>query len=347
MVAMMPLLDPAVLFFAVGLLAGVLRSDLEVPPPVARFLSLYLLMALGLKGGFALSAGGLPAEGLAAIGLALVMATGVPLAGWWLLRRVAAPADALAVAAAYGSVSAVTFVTAHQQLEQLGLPPGGHMTAAMVLMESPALLIALMLRSRLAAATAGTGAPVLAGASGGAATLGWGGTTGGGIGRLLQPLREACTHGTQLLLLGALAIGWISGEAGQKAMQPFTGDLFKGLLAFFLLDMGVQVARQLGAVRQASGWLLAYAVLGPLVHALVALLLAGWAGLATGDAAMLMVLAASASYIVVPAALRQAVPEANPALYLGLALGVTFPLNLLLGIPLYTALAQGWLGAGA
>ena len=343
---MMPLLDPAVLFFAVGLLAGVLRSDLEVPPQVARFLSLYLLMALGLKGGFALSAGGLPTDGLAAIGLALVMAAGVPLAGWWLLRRVAAPADALAVAAAYGSVSAVTFVTAHQQLEQLGLPPGGHMTAAMVLMESPALLIALMLRSRLAA-TAHAGSPVQVGPSGGAATLGWGGgggSTGGGWSRLMQPLREACTHGTQLLLLGALAIGWISGEAGQKVMQPFTGDLFKGLLAFFLLDMGVQVARQLGAVRQASGRLLAYAVLGPLMHALIALLLAALVGLSTGDAAMLMVLAASASYIVVPAALRQAVPEANPALYLGLALGVTFPLNLLLGIPLYTAMARGWLG---
>ena len=319
---MMPLLDPAVLFFAVGLLAGVLRSDLEVPPQVARFLSLYLLMALGLKGGFALSAGGLPADGLAAIGLALVMAALVPLAGWWLLRRVAAPADALAVAAAYGSVSAVTFVTAHQQLEQLGLPPGGHMTAAMVLMESPALLIALMLRSRLATTPAhGSG------------------------GSLLQPVREACTHGTQLLLLGALAIGWISGEHGQQTMKPFTGDLFKGLLAFFLLDMGVQVARQLGAVRQASGWLLAYAVLGPLTHALIALLLAGLVGLSTGDAAMLMVLAASASYIVVPAALRQAVPEANPALYLGLALGVTFPLNLLLGIPLYTAMARSWLGS--
>jgi hypothetical protein len=343
---MMPLLDPAVLFFAVGLLAGVLRSDLEVPPQVARFLSLYLLMALGLKGGFALSAGGLPADGLAAIGLALVMATGVPLAGWWLLRRVAAPADALAVAAAYGSVSAVTFVTAHQQLEQLGLPPGGHMTAAMVLMESPALLIALMLRSRLAA-TANAGSPVRVGTSGGAAALGWGGSGGpggaGGWSRLLQPLREACTHGTQLLL-GALAIGWISGEAGQKVMHPFTGDLFKGLLAFFLLDMGVQVARQLGAVRQASGWLLAYAVLGPLAHALIALLLAALVGLRPGDAAMLMVLAASASYIVVPAALRQAVPEANPALYLGLALGVTFPLNLLLGIPLYTAMARSWLG---
>ena len=319
---MMPLLDPAVLFFAVGLLAGVLRSDLEVPPQVARFLSLYLLMALGLKGGFALSAGGLPADGLAAIGLALVMATLVPLAGWWLLRRVTEPANALAVAAAYGSVSAVTFVTAHQQLEQLGLTPGGHMTAAMVLMESPALLIALMLRSRLATTPA----------------------HGSGGRSLLQPLREACTHGTQLLLLGALAIGWISGEHGQQTMKPFTGDLFKGLLAFFLLDMGVQVARQLGAVRQASGWLLAYAVLGPLAHALIALLLAALVGLSTGDAAMLMVLAASASYIVVPAALRQAVPEANPALYLGLALGVTFPLNLLLGIPLYTAMARSVLG---
>jgi hypothetical protein len=332
---MNPLLDPAVLFFAVGLLAGVLRSDLEVPPQVARFLSLYLLMALGLKGGFALSAGGLPAEGLAAIGLALVMAALVPLLGWWLLRRVTAPVDALAVAAAYGSVSAVTFVTAHQQLEQLGLPPGGYMTAAMVLMESPALLIALMLRSRLAAS---------GGHSSSAAPLA--GPTEGQISRLLKPIREACTHGSQLLLLGALAIGWLSGEHGQKTMQPFTGDLFKGLLAFFLLDMGVQVARQLGSVRQASRWLLAYAVLGPLVHALIALLLAGWVGLGTGDAAMLMVLAASASYIVVPAALRQAVPEANPAIYLGLALGVTFPLNLLLGIPLYTAVAQAWLGGG-
>lgn len=332
---MNPLLDPAVLFFAVGLLAGVLRSDLEVPPQVARFLSLYLLMALGLKGGFALSAGGLPAEGLAAIGLALVMAALVPLLGWWLLRRVTAPVDALAVAAAYGSVSAVTFVTAHQQLEQLGLTPGGYMTAAMVLMESPALLIALMLRSRLAAS---------GGQSSSAAPLA--GATEGQISRLLKPIREACTHGSQLLLLGALAIGWLSGEHGQKTMQPFTGDLFKGLLAFFLLDMGVQVARQLGAVRQASGWLLAYAVLGPLTHALIALLLAGWVGLDTGDAAMLMVLAASASYIVVPAALRQAVPEANPAIYLGLALGVTFPLNLLLGIPLYTAMARAWLGGG-
>lgn len=332
---MNPLLDPAVLFFAVGLLAGVLRSDLEVPQQVARFLSLYLLMALGLKGGFALSAGGLPAEGLAAIGLALVMAALVPLLGWWLLRRVTAPVDALAVAAAYGSVSAVTFVTAHQQLEQLGLPPGGYMTAAMVLMESPALLIALMLRSRLAAS---------GGHSSSAAPLA--SPTEGQISRLLKPIREACTHGSQLLLLGALAIGWLSGEHGQKTMQPFTGDLFKGLLAFFLLDMGVQVARQLGSVRQASRWLLAYAVLGPLVHALIALLLAGWVGLGTGNAAMLMVLAASASYIVVPAALRQAVPEANPAIYLGLALGVTFPLNLLLGIPLYTAVAQAWLGGG-
>jgi hypothetical protein len=292
---------------------------------------MYLLMALGLKGGFALAAGGLSAQGLTAIGLAMLLAALVPLLGWMLLRRVAAPVDALAVAAAYGSVSAVTFVTAYQQLEHAGLPPGAHMTAAMVLMESPALLIALALRSRLARATEAVG-PVAAGAGGGAWRRVW------------QPVREACTHGSQLLLLGALAIGWLCGEAGQKMMQPFTGDLFKGLLAFFLLDMGVQVARQLGAASRASAWMLAYAVLGPLLHAAVALLLAGWAGLSTGDAALLMVLAASASYIVVPAALRHAMPEANPALYLGLALGVTFPLNLLLGIPLYTAAARAWLG---
>ncbi|NDY92821.1 sodium-dependent bicarbonate transport family permease [Ideonella livida] len=343
---MSALLDPAVLFFAVGLVAGLLRSDLEVPAPVARFLSLYLLMALGLKGGFALSAQGLPAQGLAAIGLALLLATGVPLAGWWLLRRVVAPADALGLAAAYGSVSAVTFVTAHQQLEQAGLAPGGYMTAAMVLMESPALLIALMLRQRLAAASA---SPTLAwagtppGAGAGVATLA-GPPTGGGA-PWWRTLREACTHGPQLLLLGALAIGVVSGATGQAVMKPFTGDLFKGLLAFFLLDMGVQVARQLATARRASPWLLAYAVLGPLVHAALALGLAWLAGLGPGDGALLMVLAASASYIVVPAALRQAVPEANPALYLGLPLGVTFPLNLLAGIGLYTAAAQAVLQA--
>ena len=148
-------------------------------------------------------------------------------------------------------------------------------------------------------------------------------------------LHESFTDGAQLLLLGAMLVGIISGEAGAKAMQPFAGDLFKGMLAFFLLDMGLLTARNIGAVRGKSPWLLAYAVAGPLAHAGIALALGRMLGLAAGDTALLMVLAASASYIAVPAVLRLAIPEANPSLYFGMSLGVTFPFNILAGIPLY------------
>lgn len=334
---MYSLLDPAILFFVFGLVAGALRSDLEVPPQVAKFLSLYLLMALGLKGGFALADSGLSLAVLTSLVAAVTMAFIVPLIGWQFLRRHVAPFDAAALAAAYGSVSAVTFVTAMQHLESQGLPFGGHMAVAMVLMESPAILVAIVLAGALRRQAAG--GVVLQG--GGTGVLQLGGGAGGELGKVLH---ESFTNGAHLLLLGALAIGFISGDAGRAVMQPFSGDLFKGMLAFFLLDMGLLVARNFARARQASPALLAYAVLGPVVHAAIALALGVALGMPAADVALLMVLSASASYIVVPAVLRTAIPEANPAIYFGLALGVTFPLNLLLGIPAYTQLALRFAG---
>ena len=341
---MQSLLDPAILFFVFGVLAGALKSNLEIPPAIAKFLSLYLLMALGLKGGFALSQTGFTPQMLSSLGAAMAMAVIVPALGYQLLKHKLSGFDAAAVAASYGSVSAVTFVTAMQVLESQGLQPNGTMTVAMVLMETPAIVMAVLLANALRhAATANAVAPVAV-TSGGAAVAGLGGGAGGGGMPIGKILRDSFTDGTHLLLLGSLAVGFITGESGKTMMQPFTGDLFKGLLSFFLLDMGLLVARHFATARQQSPWLIVYAVVSPLVHAAIALGLAVVLSLPVADAALLMVLAASASYIVVPAVLRHAVPEANPSLYLGLSLGITFPLNILFGIPLYLQGARWALG---
>ena len=351
------LLDPAVLFFALGVFAGLVRSNLEMPAAISKFLSIYLLMALGLKGGFALAASGFTSSVASSLGLAVLLAVVVPLAGYVVLRRVLSGFNAAAVAATYGSVSAVTFVTATQYLESQSVPYGGYMAAAMALMESPAIILAVMLANALrqrqaAPATAAIPItrvqPVVAMASMGGATLGAGAMGNGGtatappgprlaIGKILH---ESFTDGTQLLLLGAMVIGLVTGDAGKAAMQPFSGDLFKGMLCLFLLDMGLSTARNLPAVRRQSPWLLAYAVLGPLLHASLAVALAWLLQVPMGDAVLLAVLAASASYIAVPAVVRFAIPEAEPSLYVSLSLGVTFPLNIVLGIPLYTQVVQ-------
>jgi len=335
---MQNLLDPAILFFVFGVLAGALRSNLEIPPAIAKFLSLYLLMALGLKGGFALAKSGFSPTVLVSLGAAMLMAFIVPVLGYQLLKNRVSRFDAAAIAASYGSVSAVTFVTAMQYLEANGMSPGGHMAAALVVMESPAIIMAVLLANALRhAPLAGIPSPV------GAATLATSGRPGMAtpLGKILH---ESFTDGAQLLLLGAMAVGYLSGEAGKAVMAPFSSDLFKGMLAFFLLDMGLLVARNFGSVRGRAPVLIAYASIGPLVHAAMALALALLLRLPAADAALLMVLSASASYIVVPAVLRYAIPEANASLYLGLSLGVTFPLNILFGIPLYTWVAGQVLG---
>ena len=314
--------DPAILFFVFGLCAGLLRSNLEIPQPIARFLSLYLLMALGLKGGFALAASGLSREVVTSLLCALFLAALVPALGYLLLRRFLNGFDAAAIAATYGSVSAVTFITAVQYLDNHGIAFGGHMAAAMALMESPAVIMAVVLANRVRqqASVGGTSQP---------------------LGRILH---ESLTDGAQLLLLGAMLVGILTGDAGKAMMAPFSVDLFKGMLAFFLLDMGLMAARYMAELRGKSPWLVAYAIVGPLCHAGLALGLCLAFGIAPGNGALLMVLAASASYIAVPAVVRYAIPEANPSLYFGMSLGMTFPFNIILGIPLYVGVANHVLG---
>jgi len=330
---MQNLLDPAILFFVFGIVAGTVRSNLEIPPQISRFLSLYLLMALGLKGGFALAKSGLTAEVASSLVCAIALAIIVPVLGYRVLRRHLSGFDAAAIAATYGSVSAVTFVTAVQYLESRGLAYGGHMAAALAMMESPAIVIAVVLANTLRQRQV---APVAVAVGSGAAVADPLPRAGLSLPRILH---ESLTDGAQMLLLGSMVVGVLTGEAGRVVMQPFSGDLFKGMLAFFLLDMGLLVARSFGQLKGKPGWVVVYAVVGPLTHAGLALALAVVAGLAPGNGALLMVLAASASYIAVPAVLRYAIPEANPSVYFGMSLGITFPLNILIGIPLYVSIA--------
>jgi hypothetical protein len=265
--------DPAILFFVFGILAGSLKSNLEIPPQISRFLSLYLLMALGLKGGFALAQSGMTAEVLVSLGAALGMAILVPVLGYLTLRRFLNGFDSAAIAATYGSVSAVTFITAVQYLDTHGISFGGHMAAAMALMESPAIVLAVVLANHARQQSVANAGP---------------GTSATGNAPLGRILHEALTDGAQLLLLGAMLIGVLTGDSGQAAMKPFSVDLFKGMLAFFLLDMGLLAARNMGNLKGQSGFLLVYAIAGPLVHAGIALALGWTLGMSAGNVALLI-----------------------------------------------------------
>lgn len=310
------LLDPAILFFVFGIFAGLIKSNLVIPEQISKFLALYLLMALGVKGGMALSKSGFSPDIAFVIGIGLFLALVIPAVSYLVLKRFLNGYDSAAVAATYGSVSAVTFVTATQYLGNAGIEYSGVMAAVMALMESPAIIMAVA----LAAFFRSTSTVSIKGV-----------------------LHESFTDGAHLLLLGALVIGFVVGEPGMAVMKPFTGDLFKGLLAFFLLDMGLKVAERFPDLRGKSPFLLAYAVVFPLIHSIAALALCLAFGVSVGNAILLMVLAASASYIAVPAVVRHAIPEANPSVYFGLSLGITFPFNILVGIPLYTELAQSFI----
>lgn len=307
------LLDPAILFFVFGMLAGLVRSNLMIPEQISKFLSLYLLMALGIKGGVALSKSGFTPDILIVIGVGLFLALIIPAVSYLILKRFLNGYDSAAVAATYGSVSAVTFVTATQYLGNIGVEFSGVMAAVMALMESPAIIMAVALAAWYRATSTVS---------------------------IKEVLHESFTDGAHLLLLGALAIGFITGDAGMAVMKPFTGDLFKGMLAFFLLDMGLKVAERFPDLKDKSPALLGYAVAFPLLHSFLALGLCLLFSVSVGNAILLMTLAASASYIAVPAVVRHAIPEANPSVYFGLSLGITFPFNILVGIPLYTELAQ-------
>ena len=312
-------LDPAILFFIFGVSAGLLKSNLEIPQPVTRFLSLYLLMALGLKGGFALHHSGITSQITLVLGSAIFLAVLVPLIAYFLLSHRLNKLDAAAIAATYGSISAVTFITATQTLDMAGIQYGGYMAAAMALMESPAIILAIILANKARLSTSG------------------GVSQGKNLSKILH---ESFTDGGQILLLGSMIIGYLSGDAGHKVMAPFSIDLFKGMLSFFLLDMGLQAAKSFGYLKNTPKLTLIYGLVAPFVHASIALIISKLLGFGLGETILLMVLAASASYIAVPAVLRHALPEVKPALYMGISLVITFPLNILIGIPVYTYFAK-------
>ncbi|NDG16294.1 MAG: sodium-dependent bicarbonate transport family permease, partial [Betaproteobacteria bacterium] len=279
---------------------------------------------LGLKGGFALYESGINAEVGLSLFAAIFLAVLVPMMGYFILSKKLRPLDAASIAATYGSISAVTFITASQSLDQAGIHYGGHMAAAMALMESPAIIFAIIMANRIRAKEHQSSAQ----------------SSSTSISKVLH---ESFTDGGQLLLIGSMVIGLLSGDVAHKVLAPFSIDLFKGLLSFFLLDMGLHAARNISELRNKPIITYAYAIGAPIIHAIIALLLAKLLGLELGNAILLMVLAASASYIAVPAVLRQALPEVSPALYMGMSLGLTFPLNIIFGIPLYTYLAKLWI----
>ena len=312
------LLSPIILCFVLGLAAALARSDLSVPEAAAKALSIYLLFAIGFKGGASVAAHGLDARLLASVGVGLVLSFGLPFVAFALLRVMTGLSriDAAAVAAHYGSISIVTFVAATSVLEGRAISSEGYMVAVAAAMEAPAILSGLWLASR------------------------------GGTGHSEPGLmREILLNGSIVLLLGSFAIGAITGAEGLERISSFIVSPFQGVLCLFLLDMGLVAGRGLREQRGVLGLgAVGFGVLMPLIGASAGLGMGLLVGLSTGGVALMMVLAASASYIAVPAAMRVALPEANPSVYLTLSLGVTFPFNLTLGIPIYVAVAQAVTG---
>lgn len=318
------LLSPAVLFFVLGVIAAVVRSDLRFPEPLYIGLTIYLLVAIGFKGGVAIAEAGLSdvwLPSLAAIGLGAV----IPLWTYPILRRGGglSAVDSAAIAAHYGSVSAVTFIAATNYLNAIGEPFENYASAFLAVMESPAILIGVVL-GRLGSGQLNPS---------GAATA-----------SLRSLVHEALCGRSVLLLTGALVVGALSGPAGMAKVEPFFVAPFQGVLALFLLEMGTVAGRRLGDLRKVGPFLLAFGILVPLVNGVLGVMLGHATGLSVGGATLLGVLSASASYIAAPAAIRVSLPEANPTLSLTASLGITFPFNLTLGIPFCLAFAR-WLYA--
>ncbi len=315
------LLSPMVLFFLLGLAAGLARSDLSVPEAAAKAMALYLMLAIGFKGGAEVARQGLSAGLVTATALGLLMAVLIPLVAFALLRATTRldRANAAAVCAHYGSISVVTFVAGTSFLEAAGFGPAGYMVAVMALMETPAIIIGLWLAKAERRDQASQA-----------------------VSRGL--FREVFLNGSVVLLLGSFAIGMAAGEKGHTAIAPFIDSPFKGVLCLFLLDMGLIAAQRLRTPGVLSPALLAFGIYMPLLAGVSGAAAATAAGLETGAVFLLAVLSASASYIAVPAAMRMALPQANPAVYLTLSLAVTFPFNLTLGIPLYASLASDFAG---
>lgn len=309
------LTNPALLFFILGIIAVKVKSDLEIPPNSSKFISLYLLFSIGFKGGQELAHSDFTLEIVWSVLFGVIIALLIPLYTFFILRRKFSVFDAGAIAAAYGSVSAVTFVTAASFLEIQHMEFSGHMVAVMALMEAPAIIVGVIL-IRMFDKKKETNTS------------------------LLSLVKHSFTNGSVLLILGSLVIGLLASEEQAMGIKPFTNDLFKGFLAIFLLDMGIVSGRKLGDFVKSGWFALLFAIFIPLINGCVVALCSQLVTDDIGNRFMLAVLAASASYIAVPAAMKIAVPKANPGLFLPMALVITFPLNITIGMPIYLILIQ-------
>lgn len=309
------LTNPALLFFILGIVAVKLKSDLEIPPNSSKFISLYLLFSIGFKGGQELAHSEFTLEIVWSVLFGIFIALIIPIYSFFILRRKFNVFDAGAIAAAYGSVSAVTFVTAASFLEIQHMAFSGHMVAVMALMEAPAIIVGVIL-IRLFDKKKETNTS------------------------LISLIKHSFTNGSVLLILGSLVIGLLASEEQAMGIKPFTNDLFKGFLAIFLLDMGIVSGKKLGDFVKSGWFAVFFALFIPLINGCVVALCSQIVTDDIGNRFMLAVLAASASYIAVPAAMKIAVPKANPGLFLPMTLAVTFPLNITIGMPIYLTLIK-------
>lgn len=318
------LLNPPVLFFFLGMIAVFTKSDLEIPSPLPKLFSLYLLISIGFKGGHELAESGIDFNIAITLLASIIMACIVPIYTFFILRIKLDIYNAAAIAATYGSISAVTFITASSFLEKLDIAYGGHMVAALALMESPAIIVGIILVKIFVPKAKLTNADSDAETDQEQADFSWG-----------EVLREAFLNASVFLLIGSLIIGILTGDEGWKKLEPFTQGIFYGALTFFLLDMGLVAAKKIRDLSKTGSFLIAFSVFIPIINALIGIVIAKVLGFTVGDALLFAVLCASASYIAVPAAMRMTVPEANPSLYVSMALALTFPFNIVVGIPLY------------
>ena len=314
------LLSPVILFFALGAFAAIVRSDLVIPEAMAKAMSLFLMAAIGLKGGVQVASAGFSGDMLRAGAAGMMLSFALPFLAFAALRSFGRldGLNAGAVAAHYGSVSVVTFATASEVLTRSGMAPAGYMVAILALMETPAIVSGLLLAQRGGQSQARAGGHL------------W---------------REVFFNGSVVLLLGAFAIGAVVGKTKYEPIAPMFTGLWSGVLCLFLLDMGLVAVRRLRESRSVTPRLAALAIALPLVNGTIGAAVGAGIGLDPGSAAALAILAASASYIAVPAAMRLALPRADAGLYLSMSLAITFPFNIVVGIPVYTALARAFTGA--
>ncbi len=321
------LLIPAVLFFALGVIARIIKSDLRFPPDLAKVLSIYLLMAIGLHGGYELSKADL-ATAVNAIMWALILGFSLPILGYFSLvvTRKVSPMDAAAISAHYGSVSAGTFLTAIAFLDSSRIEYESYPLIMLAVMESPAIIVGLLLAAMARK-------KIYAQSNGAASMYDKDDSSESGFGHLL---REAFTNGSVVVLIGSMVIGAISQPSGIEKLKPFIDEIFMGVLCLFLFEMGMEAARRIKEFKKVGMVLALFGMVMPLVGGTIGALVGyNILGFSVGGATLVAVLGASASYIAVPPAMRLAVPEANPSFYLTLSLGITFPFNVLIGIPLY------------